>query len=491
MPSKVGVDDFLASGHTVDDLVKLAVDDVRPSVDGGDGGPQDAPPPSEPAVFAQPHDSNPGTPEVERDGPDFTFSWRDAAIRLEVTHAREDGEKFTVEADVSHAGTQLHHETLNINAGKTVAGFASALSKKYAYLADYWHDMAMRSFDVVRRDSRTLPPPVDLDSLPVPKARDVYYDNFGLAVREEPTAFYGAGDRGKSLIAMGYSIAVAGGVDMAHITPWRTGPVVWCDFEDRPWVAALRKRAWCAGLGLDPAKVPFIYMNLKGYDLENVRRDLRRVVRQEGAILAVVDSYIAAAGRDPEKSDTARRYHANLAYLGIATITITHTTRAETDDPNAKTFGSVVFPNYCRNSWLFLRGQDQGDNVAVEEYVLTALHKKRNLGTRPDMALRVRLELEEGVARKIVAVRSDVFQDDPDLARASKTGSGEQRVRAAIEDGCHAPAKIAKYAGLSRQYAGMVCLRMTKAGKLRKLTDEKGSPWYDFMDPDNADDNNA
>jgi len=381
-------------------------------------------------------------PQWSRDGDDFAFTWTNLGVRIAATRIRDERDGLEVEFDVTNIdGQRLGFDVVNILSSRSKAPFSKALSVRG--LKDHCRDMIEQCSYIIRREWRRLPPPVDLLALPPLSTKGVFLDDHGLATREEPTSWYGAGDNAKSLLAMGYGLAIAAGVPLAHVTPWLTGPVMYLDFEDRPWVAAQRMRAWMAGLGIEN-RPPFIYREMNR-TLTDVAPALRRDITNEGVVLLIVDSYIMAAGDDPEKANTARRFHGALRWLDVASVVISHTTKMSASDPNASAYGSVVFTNQCRCTWLFFRGDPLPSVAGHATFVVNALQKKKNLGGWPNLALKIDITLDDRIPIRVEATRAEI-KDDLDLA--TRTHSLPEQIEAVLKaDGPMPADKIATRLG--------------------------------------------
>jgi hypothetical protein len=102
---------------------------------------------------------------------------------------------------------------------------------------------------------------------------------------------------------------------------------------------------------------------------------LRRIVREEAIDYIVCDSVAFAADGPPEAAEVAGAYFRALRQLGIGSLNIAHTTKAEGGDQ--KPFGSTFWHNGARATWYVKRAADEHGDGGLS---IALFNRKANLG---------------------------------------------------------------------------------------------------------------
>jgi hypothetical protein len=101
---------------------------------------------------------------------------------------------------------------------------------------------------------------------------------------------------------------------------------------------------------------------------------LRRIVREENVGYIVADSVAFAADGPPEAAEVAAGYFRALRSLGVGSLSIAHTTKAENGD--AKPFGSTFWHNGARSTWYVKRSAETGESAIA----IGLFNRKANTG---------------------------------------------------------------------------------------------------------------
>lgn len=191
-----------------------------------------------------------------------------------------------------------------------------------------------------------------------------------LLERGEHTVLFAEGGLGKSLIALALAIQCATGKKVlpAIETPDTPTKVLYLDWETGADVHKRRLDEICAGLGIAPPQDRLYYWRME-FALREAFADIRAFIAQNQIGLVVVDSAALAANGDVNESSTGTDYIKAVRELGnVATLTITHVSKATLEKDRLRPIGSVYFQNGPRSSWGLVGEQDEMSDT------------KRNLG---------------------------------------------------------------------------------------------------------------
>ena len=165
----------------------------------------------------------------------------------------------------------------------------------------------------------------------------------------------------KSMFALWMSLAVAMDKELWGEKPLKSGPVLFVDFEDEKSVHQFRFSAMLRSLDLDEEDVNgLIYHERVTRSLKMAKRRIRKLVRDLGCPLVVVDSISRARGSDVSSSEATVKLFEMFAQLGVPVLAIDHMTKEENkriwtnnyDAREAQPLGSGVTQNSVRLGWM-------------------------------------------------------------------------------------------------------------------------------------------
>jgi hypothetical protein len=191
---------------------------------------------------------------------------------------------------------------------------------------------------------------------------------------------YGPGKSHKSFLALAMCIATALGKQLPGINPVRQGNVLYLNFE-----GSSKKRfenrlfQLCEGLGItdeERARLGYslFFQNLTR-SFTDIIEDVREFVGLQNIVLVVIDSFGAAAGRDPQEANAAiALMNAVDSLHGVSKILISHVAKYELQQRNGDgarlfAYGSIYITNLSRITWEVVVGEnrtnDQEDAMTV------------------------------------------------------------------------------------------------------------------------------
>jgi hypothetical protein len=191
-----------------------------------------------------------------------------------------------------------------------------------------------------------------------------------LLERGEHTVLFAEGGLGKSLIALALAVQCATGKKVlpAVEPPETPTKVLYLDWETGADVHKRRLDEICAGLGMTAPQDRLYYWRME-FALREAFADIRQFIAQNQIGLVVIDSAALAANGDVNESATGTDYIKAVRELGdVATLTITHVSKATLEKDRLRPIGSVYFQNGPRSSWGLVGEQDELSDT------------KRNLG---------------------------------------------------------------------------------------------------------------
>jgi hypothetical protein len=101
---------------------------------------------------------------------------------------------------------------------------------------------------------------------------------------------------------------------------------------------------------------------------------LRRIVQQEQIDYVICDSIAFACDGPPEAAEVAAAYFRAVRRLGVGSLHVAHTTKAENGD--AKPFGSTFWHNGSRATWYVKRAAETDPG----EVTIGLFNRKANTG---------------------------------------------------------------------------------------------------------------
>jgi AAA domain-containing protein len=402
------VSDWLASGHSLAELEKLADEAPVFTTPAGNAGPDTA-------------------PQITMTAEDGAITWPDGA-GISFARVVEGSRGVSAEVSVGWQGRELHYGALNLLSTRSredvirkVAAVAVAGAPWREYLDDACRKMVVRM--------REGEPVMALHATPRPPEQSLVHP---VLADGDTTVTFGPGGSGKSLYALLLELAVTTGCALpSGLRATRRCPVLVLDWESSRAAHEARLYELCRALGVTPPTTIY-YKRMSGALSDSIRQ-IRSDVARLGVGLVRVDSLALAAGREPEGADASTRTMNELRTLGshVARHVIAHVAKTGLDvRGTGHVYGSVFNENIPRNVYEIRRAADPVE----DELVLAVYHNKANESRRrPPFGLRFILSPEEvPPAEKIITVSACPLGETPDLlARAPLS----QQLKAALSNG--------------------------------------------------------
>ena len=175
------------------------------------------------------------------------------------------------------------------------------------------------------------------------------------------TVLYGPPGSNKSMFALRLGLGVANGDGYNGEKPLRTGPVMYVDFEDEVATHEYRLSAMAREMGLEPKDVEgLIWHERITRNLKDAKRKLRRIVRDKGIVMVVIDSIGLARAADVSGSEATIKLFKMFAQLNVPILAIDHMTKEDNkrvwtgkmDAREATPIGSQFTQSSARLAWF-------------------------------------------------------------------------------------------------------------------------------------------
>jgi hypothetical protein len=208
------------------------------------------------------------------------------------------------------------------------------------------------------RAERVGEPAVDLRALPVPDRDEIQVEGFAFP-RRHPNILFGDGGAAKSYTALWLAGRLAQEGVGVGVFDWELGGE-----EHRERLGRL--------FGADMP--PIWYVRCERPLTAEAER-LRCIVREHGIEFAVFDSIAFACDGPPESAEVAARYFRGVRRIGVGSLHLAHTTKAEGGEK--KPLGSTFWHNGARQTWFVKAAEQAGDERTLR---LGFFNRKANLG---------------------------------------------------------------------------------------------------------------
>ena len=172
---------------------------------------------------------------------------------------------------------------------------------------------------------------------------------------------YGSHGSNKSMLALQWAIGVATGKGFNGEEPLKVGPVLYVDFEDSPEPHQFRLSAIAEAMELSEEDVSRLiwHERVKG-NLKDAKRRLRRLVRDEGFALVIIDSIGLARAADVSGSEATIKLFKMFNQLGASILALDHMTKEDNkrvstgrmDYREATPIGSQFTQSSARLAWF-------------------------------------------------------------------------------------------------------------------------------------------
>jgi hypothetical protein len=195
----------------------------------------------------------------------------------------------------------------------------------------------------------------------------------------EIALLYGPGKSHKSYLALAMCIATALGKSLPGINPVRQGNVLYLNFEGSG-TARYQHRLFqlCEGFGITGEERAMLdtsmFFQSVTRSLIDIIDDVRAFVREHNIVLVIIDSFGAAAGRDPQEANAAIPLMNSLDGLrGVSKVLISHVAKYELQQRNGDwkeashrlfAYGSIYITNLSRITWEVVVGGDRTNEKA-------------------------------------------------------------------------------------------------------------------------------
>lgn len=209
---------------------------------------------------------------------------------------------------------------------------------------------------------------------------------------------------GKSMLATALGVSVASGHPVLGITPTKTGPVIFYDWEDNEETWEERVEAICKGAGIEiPSN--YLYRRLTRTLVSGSVR-IRRESEEEGAILVIVDSIGESLGADPSKPEFVLPAMNVLKQLPCPVLGLHHISAEQAKSSDLrdvqKGYGSVYIRSAARLQWFIKRFQEEEADTG-DIY----MHNTKVNRGKKSRALAWTVTYENGASGHLEALRYD------------------------------------------------------------------------------------
>lgn len=309
------------------------------------------------------------------------FKWKDGS-EIQLEQFKSGSESFSALVTALDGDKNLiAHERMNLIAERTRSSAARSLSKRWPRVTEAeWSDRFLEiaytsgvkwregGSQLVRLSevelNRTLP------SLLLPP----------VVIERGVVIIYGDGSAGKSMVVLALMLSVCTGHPILGLSPTRTGPVIYFDWEDNEQTLRERAEAICAAAGI-PFPDNFFYREMDRPIAAGEER-IRREVEETGAVCAAFDSMGMMLGGDPSDPVLVIPAVNVMKRTGIACLGIHHLSAAAAGSSDLrdkqKAYGSVYARNGARSQWLVERFQEE----EADEGFLYLFQTKVNRGKK-------------------------------------------------------------------------------------------------------------
>ena len=275
---------------------------------------------------------------------------------------------------------------LNLLAPRSITTLANQLSNLYP---NDWHNILQASVTQVA-EATMCPPEPEALNLTDNTAPTFLVDNFLL--EQAPILWFAPGGSGKSFLALALAICIENGWDF--FGDCQPANALYLDWETD--IREMNRRASLLVGGLTEVyETSKEKIRLPGY----MRMDLPFVNAIDGLIetcynhnikFTIIDSVAPAQSADLNSpADTTKFFTAvrKLNTAGITTLMVTHVSKGEKKDGNAKRtpFGSVFFENFPRLTWE-LRSEYDEQN---KSFLFGIFCRKSNVGKLEPKGIRM------------------------------------------------------------------------------------------------------
>ena len=176
------------------------------------------------------------------------------------------------------------------------------------------------------------------------------------------SVLYGEGGLGKSVLALAFGLAVCTDSPIFNVFPTRVGPVVYFDYEDDSLPHKRRLRSLMQGHGVDKLAYPYHHQVLIA-KVNQAQSDMRRVLADTHAVLAIVDSIGMGRGGDSMGSEDTIRFFRSLRSFDVPVLAVDHLAKAERTKEDPTPYGSIYTMNSARLAWAAVNAESSSSTT--------------------------------------------------------------------------------------------------------------------------------
>jgi len=414
-------------------------------------------------------------PRERRDGDDFTYTWADYRVAIQLTnvHTGREGRVYAdLEVCVLTGGENGHgpKAALLESARVDLADLRDReqLERKLRFRTEDqplldWDRALLHAMWTTKKSFKQGSEILVLAD--VPFTPDLEWAFTEIAPKGDATILYGDGQSGKSLTAMTFALAHVTGQTMAGgvIRPAKRGRALYLDWETDPAKHARRLQRLTAGLHLDIAPKTLFYQRWHGRLAEEARA-LRHAIDRYEIDLLILDSMFNACGNTLDTEAVSQFFGVLLSLpTWVSKLIIAHIS-AE----GARTTKAAAWPAGLRQIWNQGRSnwELRADPVGEDQVDVALYHRKVNEGALRARPFGVRYRFDP-VGGEITTGQFDVLGNQ---LLAAKSGPSDHVLAVLREGGATAP-QIAEETGLSPDLVRATLSRLKRNGFAEKDAD--------------------
>lgn len=336
----------------------------------------------------------------------YSLSWPEAGVLIELDFVNTDRHGETA-AEAAFYWTDpvepmgVLRTRINLVSLTARDRLATALGKRTSALRLDWQRMLDQACRWVMETYRTGTPGGLLRDAPDLELGDDLLTAPALLEGDGPTLLFGDGGSLKSWTALALGASLQAGESYIEgLEVLRQRRVGYLDWE---WSARRHKRRLLELTGPDMPAIAYIRCSKP---IQEERDRLRRFVRDHGLDYAIVDSVGLACGSEPESAEVANRFVNVANELFPAWLGVAHVTKAASERPPDKPFGSAFWHNSARRTWYARSIPEPGAGGAL----VGLYNRKAN-----DGPITPALALEYAWAGERVTVTRREVRDVPEL----------------------------------------------------------------------------
>jgi hypothetical protein len=318
----------------------------------------------------------------------YVWELPDESLTLHADYIGSRSEEVHAELRVLRNGKHLHLARFNLTSSQSRGSLAKSLSEQTSGITslERWKQL-LEQFSVGILQKERAGEPTRYTA--AAERRRLTYLVDHLIIKGKTNMLFAPGGSGKGYLCVGLCCAVASRLSLGDLTVMEGRPFYF-DWEDDFETFEDRLNRVAFGLGVDVPRMP--YRRMRGLATERIN-EMARALSDEGATLAVIDSFSAAGGTTSERTswDTVahRLFDALDMIPNMTWLIIDHVAGDKVGDPAGKAFGSIQKMNRVRNAWE-MRSEQEPGAPTVHMKLFDA--KWNHTGKRKPMGMRMDFE---------------------------------------------------------------------------------------------------